>query len=112
MPAICDSLLSDTQGLVPVDLNQTGFWFTLPKSGPGSCAALGKQGLSDQMVATDPHLFLNVPVFLPVTALAALKNTVGAIEAVGEIPAFSEAVIAWAPKISQVDPGPATRAPS
>ena len=40
MPAICDSLLSDTQGLVPVDLNQTGFWFTLDQQKVGRARAL------------------------------------------------------------------------
>ncbi len=59
------------------------------------------------MAATHPHLFSNVPVFLPGSALDAMLDCVAAIEAVAQIPAFRDAVMAWAPEISQVDPGPA-----
>ncbi|WP_202905634.1 hypothetical protein [Cypionkella psychrotolerans] len=36
-----------------------------------------------------------------------MLTTVTAIEAVAQIPTFREAVMAWAPEISQLDPGPA-----
>ncbi len=59
------------------------------------------------MAATHPHLLSNVLVFLPAAALEAMQTTVAAIEAVARIPAFRDAVMAWAPEISKVDPGPA-----
>lgn len=92
-----------------MDLNQTCFCITIDqrKLSQALAIALGNPDLSDQMAATHPHLFSNVPVFLPATALEAMQNTVEAIEVVARIPAFREAVMAWAPQISQGDPGPA-----
>ena len=109
MPATCDTLLPGNPGLVPADLNQSCFCITIDqaKLGRALATASGNPGLSGQMATTHPHLFSHVPVFLPVTALEAMQNTVAAIEAVAQIPAFREAVMAWAPDIARPDPGPA-----
>ena len=109
MPATCDTLLPGTPGLVPADLNQSCFCITIDqgKLGAALATAMGDSDLSGQMAATHPHLFSNVPVFLPTAALETMQTTVAAIEAVAHIPAFRDAVMAWAPQISQVDPGPA-----
>ena len=109
MPATCDTLLPGTPGLVPADLNQNCFCITIDqgKLGRALATASGNPGLFSQTATTHPHLFSNVPVFLPATALKAMQTTVVAIEAVVQIPAFRDAVMAWAPEISQVDPGPA-----
>ncbi len=109
MPEAFDALLPGTPGLVPADLNQSCFCITIDRGNLATAlgVASGNPGLSDQMAATHPHLFSNVPVFLPVAALEAMQNTVAAIEAVAQIPAFRDAVLAWAPEIAQTDPGPA-----
>ena len=108
MPATCDTLLPGSPGLVPEDLNQSCFCITIDRGHLGKAlgVASGKPGLYDQMAATHPHLFSNVPVFLPAAALATMQSTVAAIEAVAQIPAFRDAVMAWAPQIAQSDPGP------
>ena len=109
MPAACDTLLPGTPGLVPADLNQSCFCITIDQGELGRvlATALANPGLSGQMAATHPHLFSNVPVFMPAAALVAMQDTIAAIEAVAQVPAFRDAVMAWAPEISKVDPGPA-----
>ena len=103
-----DTLLPGTPGLVPADLNQSCFCITIDRGNLGRALATasGNPGLSDQMTATHPHLFSNVPVFLPATSLDAMLDTVAAIEEVAQIPAFRDAVLAWAPPIAHPDPGP------
>ena len=83
-----DTLLPGTPGLVPADLNQSCFCITIDRGNLASAlgVAAGNPGLSDQMAATHPHLFSNVPVFLPAAALEAMQTTVAAIEAVAQIP--------------------------
>ena len=109
MPTTCDTLLPGTPGLAPADLNRSCFCITIDRAKLDRALATGSgnPGLSGQMAATHPHLFSNVPVFLPTAALEAMQTTVEAIEAVAQIPAFRKAVMAWAPEISKVDPGPA-----
>lgn len=109
MPITCDTLLPGTPGLVPSDLNQSCFCITIDRAKLDRALAIGSgnPGLSGQMAATHPHLFSNVPVFLPAAALETMQDTAEAIEAVAQIPAFRDAVMAWAPEISKVDLGPA-----
>ena len=109
MPRACDTLLPGSPGLVPEDLNQSCFCITIDQAHLGRALGIasGNPGLSGQMAATHPHLFSNVPVFLPAAALDAMLDCVVAIEAVAQIPAFRDAVMAWAPQIAQLDPGPA-----
>jgi hypothetical protein len=109
MPEAFDALLPGTPGLLPADLNQACFCITIDRSNLGAALgdASGKPELYDQMAVTHPHLFSNVPVFLPAGALDQMLDTVAAIETVAQVPPYSDAVMAWAPEISQVDPGPA-----
>lgn len=67
----------------------------------------GVQGFFDELTAHRPHLFSNVPVFLPSAALAEMVDIVGAIEATAQLPGYRDAVLSWAPKVSRVDHGPA-----
>ena len=102
-----DQLRRENNGLccdVGVSWQSDHLFPFLPEATP---AASANQGLFSQMAATHPHLFSNVLVFLPAAALEAMQTTVAAIEAVAQIPAFRDAVMAWAPEISKVDPGPA-----
>lgn len=109
MPVLCDTLLTGTPGLVPADLNQSCFCITIDqaKLDRARATASGNPGLSFQMAESHPHLFSNVPVFLPAAALEDMQNTVKVIEAVARIPAIRDAVMAWAPEISLVGPSPA-----
>ncbi len=108
MPDAFDALLPGTPGLVPADLNQDCFCITIDRGKLGAAlgVASGQPGLYDQIAATHPHLFSNVPVFLPAASLDAMLDTVAAIEAVAQIPAFRDAVLAWAPPIAHRGPGP------
>ena len=73
-----DTLLPGTPGLVPADLNQSCFCITIDRGNLGRAlgVAAGNPGLSDQMAATHPHLFSNLPVFLPGAALEVMQTTV------------------------------------
>jgi hypothetical protein len=61
----------------------------------------------DTFVATRPHLFSNVPVFLSAQMLAGMEHVVTAIEAAARLPGYRNAVLAHAPEIAQRDHGPA-----
>ncbi len=54
-----------------------------------------------------PHLFSHAPVFLPKADRDAMQAIVHAVEAASRLPAYQEAVLAWAPQIAHVDHGPA-----
>jgi hypothetical protein len=57
-------------------------------------------------IATRPHLFSSVPVFLPDSDRDAMLTIVRAIEAVVDSPQWSRTVLAWAPKASHNHSGP------
>lgn len=57
-------------------------------------------------MAARPHLFARAPVFLPNTDLAAMQAVVTAIEAAAALPAYQQAVLAWAPDIAVHEFGP------
>ena len=109
MPASNDTLRPGIPGLVSADLNQSCFCITIDqaKLDRALVTGSGNPGMIGQMAATHPHLFSNVPVFLPAAAMDAMVDCVAAIEAVAQIPAFRQAVMAWAPAIARDDPGPA-----
>ena len=102
-PACCTQEDSD-----PEQLNQNCFCITLDQGELAQALDLasGEMGLHDRIAASHPHLFSNVPVFLPATALLAMTDAVEAIEQVAEIPAFRDAVLGWAPEIANSDHGP------
>lgn len=102
-PLCCAERASD-----PDHLNQTCFCITLDQGELAQALDLasGEPGLHDRIAASHPHLFSNVPVFLPATALQAMTDTVAAIEEVAAIPAFRDTVLGWAPEIARPDHGP------
>jgi hypothetical protein len=61
----------------------------------------------ERHVAARPHLFSNLPVFLPRAALRGMSRIVAAITAAASLPGYREAVSAWAPPIARHDFGPA-----
>ncbi len=89
-------------------LNQGCFCVTLDRA--ALCKALvresGEPEFCAQAIETRPHLFSNVPVFLPSTVIGEMAGIVAAIEEVARLPAYREAVLARAPEIAQQDRGP------
>lgn len=72
--------------------------------------ALLREVADEQLLAAlldaRPHLFASTPVFLAPRAMEDMLATVQAIEAVAALPAFRQAVLAWAPQIARREPGP------
>ncbi len=58
-------------------------------------------------ILSRPHLFANVPVFLPEADRDAMLAIVHAIEATARLPAYVDAVLKWAPDSARRDFGPA-----
>jgi hypothetical protein len=63
------------------------------------------RGVSSSMAQTHPHLFASLPVYVPPLAIAQIAAVVEALDAVAALPAYREAVMAWAPAIARMDPG-------
>ena len=95
---------------VPLDkrLNQGCFCITLDRNELGHSLdkEAGESGFFKHLIADRPHLFSNLPVFLPEAALVEMSAIVGAIEATARLPGYRRSVLSWAPTISQVDHGP------
>ena len=108
MPNLPEHDMTGPTGFAPEQLNQSCFCITLDRVDLGQAldAASGEAGFQDRIAASQPHLFSNVPVFLPTTALRAMQDIVAAIELVAQIPAYKTAVLGWAPDIAQPDHGP------
>ena len=89
-------------------LNQTCFCITLDQNELTRAldTASDEQGFRDRITVNQPHLFSNVPVFLPTSALLAMQDIVAAIEQVAQVPAYKAAVLSWAPDIAHPDHGP------
>ncbi|ESX71650.1 hypothetical protein X759_21565 [Mesorhizobium sp. LSHC420B00] len=89
-------------------LNRKCFCITLDR--PKLWAALdreaGEPGFCETFMASRPHLYSNVPVFLAASALDEMQRIVVAIEATARLPGYREAVLSWAPEIAQRDFGP------
>src|SRR5690606_15306424 len=68
--------------------------------------ASGATDLVDAQMASRPHLFSNLPVFLPRADLDAMLDIVAAIEEASRLPGYREAALATASAISRKDPGP------
>ena len=97
-----------TSKFAPDQLNQTCFCLTLDQGELARAldAASGELGFQARIAVNQPHLFSNVPVFLPASTLRAMQDIVAAIELVAQIPAYKTAVLGWAAPIAQIDHGP------
>jgi hypothetical protein len=89
-------------------LNRNCFCITLDRDALRKAAEheTGDAQFCDALVESRPHLFSNVPVFLPPEDLAAMEKIVRAIEAAADLPEYRAAALGWAPAIATVDPGP------
>ena len=90
-------------------LNQACFCLTLDRQALGLAldGESGEVGFFERLTEHRPHLFSNVPVFMAATSLVAMQEIVEAIEATARLPFYRDAVLSWAPDISQKDHGPA-----
>jgi len=104
-----DALLPVVAELAPERLNQSCLCITLDRDELALQLdrEAGEPGFFKTLTEQRPHLFSNVPVFLSASALAEMCEIVEAIEATAQLPGYREAVLAWAPEISQKDHGPA-----
>jgi hypothetical protein len=67
---------------------------------------VGVKGFAEQLNTSHPTLFSNVPVFVPLPALAEMARVVGAVEAAARLPEYQAAVLSRAPSIASHDFGP------
>ncbi|ABI76684.1 conserved hypothetical protein [Hyphomonas neptunium ATCC 15444] len=88
--------------------NQSCFCITLDREALALAmrSAAGDSAFYDVHIASRPHLFSGVPVFLPEADRAAMMGIVGAIEATARTSAYIKTVMDWAPEISRHDFGP------
>lgn len=83
------------------------------------CISLDRQSMADAMLKASgddsffvthienrPHLFSNLPVFLPRADLDSMMATVAAIEEVASLPAYQAASASWTPAIARKSHGP------
>ena len=90
-------------------LNQRCFCITLDRAALNESLAreTADPEFAARFGAARPHLFSNVPVFLPAAVMAEMESVVEAIEAASRLPGYLHKVLSWAPEIAQSDHGPA-----
>jgi hypothetical protein len=67
---------------------------------------VGVQGFAEQLSASHPNLFSNIPVFVPSAALAEMARVVGAVEAAARLPEYQAVLLSRAAPIACSDFGP------
>ena len=107
--AIC----ADTEGHAPARdlsdrLNQQCFCITVDRERLRRAleAELGNAELAASFVEARPTLFSNTPVFLSAGEIERMLRIAQAIEAAAAVPAYRDAVLAWAPDIARRNFGP------
>ncbi|MGZ9218495.1 MAG: hypothetical protein ACXW5W_15910 [Candidatus Binatia bacterium] len=63
-------------------------------------------GLSDDIARTRPHLFSATAVFISREQFNRIAAMIAAVESVVSLPGYQESVLARAPQIAQLEPGP------
>jgi hypothetical protein len=100
---------SGTARAISRDLNKSCFCMTLDRD--HLCQTIqdvmGDPAFCREHVVTRPHLYSNVPVFLPASAVMAMQKIVVEIDEISKLPAYRQRVMSWAPAIAQADHGPA-----
>lgn len=89
-------------------LNRECFCVTLDQGALASALQneVGDADFFAMLTQSRPHLFSQAPVFLPKADRDAMQAIVNAVEAAARLPAYQEAVLAWAPPVARVDHGP------
>jgi hypothetical protein len=105
--ASAQDLVSDTRS-ISERLNQKCFCVTLDRDALRSALAreMGGEEACAELIETRPHLFSNSPVFISELETAEMLRVVQAIEEVGQLPLYRQAVLGWAPAIAREDFGP------
>ncbi len=67
---------------------------------------IGDDHFAAELARTHPGLVSRLPVFISTHHAAHMRNIITAIEGVTRLPAFRDAVLAYAPQIAGFDPGP------
>lgn len=90
-------------------LNQHCFCVTLDQDALESALAreASVPAFAEKFLAARPHLYSNVPVFLPWSAIEEMQAIVAAVEATSRLAPYRAAVLARAGDIAQRDHGPA-----
>ena len=105
-----DSNTSCSQGSAPLQdrLNRDCFCIDVDEASVwGAVDAAAGGVISGQALARDrPNLFSSGPAFLSHAQVREMEAVVAAIETVAELPAFQDAVLAWAPELARVATGP------
>jgi hypothetical protein len=68
--------------------------------------AVDDRAFNVEQLESKPNLLSNVLVFLSSDDIAQMRGIVGAIEEAAQLPAYRNAVLAWAPESAQKDFGP------
>ena len=69
-------------------------------------AIVGDSAFCRDLAETHPHLLSAQPMFLSAGHARQMRETINAIETVTRLPAYREAVLAYAPQIARIDTGP------
>ncbi len=99
---------SDTARERADELNRSCFCISLDRQAMADAMreASGDDGFFVKHIANRPHLFSNLPVFLPRADVESMLATVAAIEDVARLPVYQEAAASWSPAIARHDHGP------
>jgi hypothetical protein len=100
--------LPDLSRALAAEFNRSCFCITLDR---GALATAMQDAANDSVfyethIRSRPHLFSNVPVFLPEADREAMLAIVRAIEETAHTSAYRETTLGWAPEASRHDFGP------
>lgn len=90
------------------ELNRSCFCISLDRRAMAEAMrnASGDAAFFANYIETRPHLFSNLPVFLPKGDLDRMLATVAAIEEVSRLPSYQEAAASWTSPIARHNHGP------
>jgi len=94
--------------MLPESLNARCFCVSVDRDdlNDALAAASGDVSPATEFATTHPHLFSGVATFLSASLLDRMRSVVQAIERVAAMPAYIEAVLAYAPEIARKNHGP------
>lgn len=90
------------------DLNRNCFCISLDRHSMADAMrrASGDDAFFERHIESRPHLFSNLPVFLPRSDLDSMLATVAAIEDAANLPRFRDAAASWTSATARPDHGP------
>ncbi len=90
------------------ELNRSCFCISLDRDAMADAMrdASGDEAFFAHHIETRPHLFSNLPVFLPRADLDSMLATVATIEEISRLPGYLEAAASWTSALARRDRGP------